>query len=447
MGSVSMVTKQLLFLLLIHILVCAGQELGSKSRFDAILSKFGFGENPVPLKQATPSFAIDVTKVEEPVKKEEVHDDKKKFSKALQKFGFESTSKSKEHLIAKDKRKKKPVDNLETRNKGKDIPHFGLKKSGIPAFPPILLNGNINQPQLVQVVTSTFAPKHQITPRSSKQKKEGDHLTKQLQGKHQEEFQKVKTVKKLKGERKDRKQNIGVHVSPITTFSDPTLFVTPKSKQKTKTKKPLPNPKPTKNIDKQHLKTKHQNQPQDHLSKSFVNRELNTVDFGELQLTTQKPRHSRQQDLKDKNNALAALFNVAGGAGKSKSSTPKHIQKKKKKLKKTTNLTENNVLREGLKQSTRGKINKQPSNKSKLTKQSEVITKTFKGGSKITRKGKPSKRLPNKSDPLASLFSLIKEDGKGKNKPKTQKSSQTRKSNVPAITSERSQIQSSQRLS
>merc|ERR1719317_1504211 len=245
----------------------------------------------------------------------------------------------------------------------------------------------------------------------------------------------------MKGERKDKKQNIGVHGSHITTFSDPTLFVTPKSQQKSKTKKPLPNPKPTKNIDKQHLKTKHQNQPLDHLSKILVNPELNTVDFGELQLSTQKPRHSRQQDSKDKNNALAALFNVAGGAGKSKSNTPKQIQKKKKKLKKTTNLIE------GLKQSTRGKINKQSSNKSKLTKQSEVITKTFRGGSKITRKGKPSKRLPNKSDPLASLFSLIKEDGKGKNKPKTQKSSQTRKSNIPAITSERSQIQSSQRLS
>merc|ERR1712029_283352 len=301
MGSVSMITKQLLLLLLIHILVCAGQELGSKLRFDAILSKFGFGENPVPLKQATPSFATDVTKVQEPIKKEEVHNDKKKFSKALQNFGFESSSKSKEHLIPKEKRKKKPIDNLETRNKGKDIPHFGLKKSGIPAFPPILLNGNINQPQLVQVVTSTFSPKHQITPRSSKQKKDSDHLTGQLQGKHQEEFQKVKTVKKLKGKRKDKKQKIGVHISPITTFSDPTLFVTPKSQQKSKTKKPLPNPKPTKNIDKQHLKTKHQNQPEDHLSKSFVNRELNTVDFGELQLSTQKPRHSRQQDLKDKN--------------------------------------------------------------------------------------------------------------------------------------------------
>merc|ERR1711862_645126 len=353
MGSVSMITKQLLFLLLIRILVCAGQELGSKSRFDAILSKFGFGENPVPLKQATPSFATDVTKVQEPIKKEEVHNDKKKSSKALQKFGFESSSKSKEHPIAKEKRKKKPFDNLEARNKGKDIPPFGLEKSGIPAFPPILLNGNINQPQLVQVVTSTFSPKHQITPRSSKQKKESDHLTGQLHGKHQEEFQKVKTVKKLKGERKGRKQNIGVHGSPITTLSDPTLFVTPKSEQKSKTKKPLPNPKPTKNIDKHHLKTKHQNQPEDHLSKIFVNPELNTVDFGELQLSTQKPRHSRQQDLKDKNNALAALFNVAGGAGKSKSSTPKHIQKKKKKVKKPTNLTENNVLREGLRRSTR----------------------------------------------------------------------------------------------
>merc|ERR1712002_297774 len=206
MGSVRMITKQLLCLLLIHLLGCAGQELGSKSRFDAILSKFGFGENPVPLKQATPSFATDVTKVQEPIKKEKVHNDKKKFSKALQKFGFESSSKSKEHLISKEKRKNKPFDNLETRNKGKEIPHFGLKKSEIPAFPPILLNGNVNQPQLVQVVTSTFSPKHQITPRSSKQKKESDHITGQLQGKHQKELQKVKTVKKLKGKKKKKKK-------------------------------------------------------------------------------------------------------------------------------------------------------------------------------------------------------------------------------------------------
>merc|ERR1712168_748399 len=341
MGGVSMITKQLLCTFLIHILVCAGEELSSKSRFDAILSKFGFGDNPVPLKQATPSFATDVTKVQEPIKKEDVHNDKTKFSKALQKFGFESSSKSKEHLIAKEKRKKKPFDNADTRQKGKDIPHFGLKKSGIPAFPPILLNGNINQPQLVQVVTSTFSPKHQITPRSSKQKKESDHLTGQLGGKPNKESERIKSVKKLKGKRKDTKKNIRVDVSPISTLSDPPLFVTPKSQQKSKTKKPLPNPKPTKNIDKQHVKTKHQNQPQDHLSKIFVNPELNTVDFGELQLSTQKPRHSRQQDLKDKNNALAALFNVAGGAGKSKSNTPKHIQKKKKKVKKPTNLTEN----------------------------------------------------------------------------------------------------------
>merc|ERR1712168_948019 len=445
MGGVSMITKQLLCTFLIHILVCAGEELGSKSRFDAILSKFGFGENPVPLKQATPSFATDVTKVQEPIKKEDVHNDKTKFSKALQKFGFESSSKSKEHLIAKEKRKKKPFDNADTRQKGKDIPHFGLKKSGIPAFPPILLNGNINQPQLVQVVTSTFSPKHQITPRSSKQKKESDHLTGQLGGKPNKEIERIRSVKKLKGKRKDTKPNIRVDVSPISTLSDPPLFVTPKSQKVAKTKKPLPNPKPTKNIDKQPSKTKHQDQPQlalafSNLSKNPVNLEKSPVDFGELQLSTQKPRHSRQQDIKDKNNALAALFNVAGGAEKTKSTSAKQIQKKKKKVKKPTNLTENNVLREGLKQSTRGKINKQSSNKSKVTKQSKLITKTYKGGSKITRKGKPSKRLPNESDPLASLFSLIKEDGNGKSKPNPQKSSQTRKSNVPAITSERSQF-------
>merc|ERR1711931_319634 len=328
MGSVRMITKQLLSLLLIHLLGCAGQELGSKSRFDAILSKFGFGENPVHLEQAAPSFAIKTSKVSEPIKKDEVINNKKKFSKALQKFGFESSTKEekentelKEHFLLKEKRKKKAFNTLGHRSKGKDIPHFGLKTSGFPTFPPILLNGNLNPPQLVQVVTSTFSPKHQITPRSSKQKKGSDHLTGRLDGKPNKESERIRSVKKLKGKRKDTKPNIRLDVSPITTLSDPALFVTPKSQKVAKTKKPLPNPKPTKNNNKQHSKTEHQDQPQlalafSNLSKNPVNLEKSPVDFGELQLSTQKPRHSRQQDIKDKNNALAALFNVAGGAEK-----------------------------------------------------------------------------------------------------------------------------------
>merc|ERR1712212_789968 len=114
MGSVRMITKQLLCLLLIHLLGCAGQELGSKSRFDAILSKFGFGENPVHLEQAEPSFAIETSKASIPIKKDKVSNDKKKFSKALQKFGFESStkedkdiSKLKKHFYLKKKKKKK----------------------------------------------------------------------------------------------------------------------------------------------------------------------------------------------------------------------------------------------------------------------------------------------------------------------------------------------------
>merc|ERR1712212_874495 len=79
MGSVRMITKQLLCLLLIHLLGCAGQELGSKSRVDAILSKFGFGENPVHLEQAEPSFAIETSKASIPIKKDKVSNDKKKF--------------------------------------------------------------------------------------------------------------------------------------------------------------------------------------------------------------------------------------------------------------------------------------------------------------------------------------------------------------------------------
>merc|ERR1711887_336999 len=110
MGSVRMITKQVLCLFLIHLLTCAGQELGSKSRFDAILSKFGFGENPVHLEQAAPSFASEKIKVSEPIKKIEVSNDKKKFSKALQKFGFETATredkentKLKENFLAKEK--------------------------------------------------------------------------------------------------------------------------------------------------------------------------------------------------------------------------------------------------------------------------------------------------------------------------------------------------------
>merc|ERR1711874_123772 len=165
MGSVRMDTKQVLYLLFTHLLVCAGQDSGAKSRFDEILSTFGFGENPIALEQQTPSNqALNVNS--EPLKKDLVnkHNDKKKFSEALEKFGFGSSNKRNHNSRSKEYLKVKAI----TRDK------FPLNQaasySGKPTFPPLLLIQKTNQPQFVKVVKSTFSPKHQITPRATKQK-------------------------------------------------------------------------------------------------------------------------------------------------------------------------------------------------------------------------------------------------------------------------------------
>merc|ERR1711892_831320 len=180
MGSVRMDTKTAIFLFLTHIALSSGQSTGSKSRFDDILSKFGFGENPVALEQQTqktvkpPEIAIKT--VVAPFKKDKRNHDKKKFSDALEKFGF-GISKKIPHAVELKTTKVKGTLNKQTPSKQssqsqenqnyEEIPEFGLRNSRISTFPPIFVNDNLNKPQFVKVVTSTFSPKHQITPRAS----------------------------------------------------------------------------------------------------------------------------------------------------------------------------------------------------------------------------------------------------------------------------------------
>merc|ERR1711874_945923 len=143
MGSVRMDTKQVLYLLFTHLLVCAGQDSGAKSRFDEILSTFGFGENPIALEQQTPSNqALNVNSAVEPLKKDLVnkHNDKKK-------FGFGSSNKrnqnsgSKEYLKVKATTRDKFTLNQAASYSGNGLSgsQFSFKNPGKPIFPPLLL--------------------------------------------------------------------------------------------------------------------------------------------------------------------------------------------------------------------------------------------------------------------------------------------------------------------
>merc|ERR1712142_252548 len=261
MGSVRMGTRLVFALLLTQLLVCTAQDSGSKSRFDALLSKFGFGENPVALEQQKQGLAlphqIKAKNKKETLKKDTVNHEKKKFSEALLKFGFghsivkkdpnteknenffpPSFANANEPLKLDAKRKEKTSAK---RNKEivvtDDIGLYGVNHHDIPTFPSILLKNNKNQPQLVQVVTSTFSPKHQITPRSFKQNIFGDPLPAYLGGKNgEEEKRKSKKIKKTKKVKKNQNHNLKSTSSEQvdSTTSDPTLFVTPKQTIKNK---------------------------------------------------------------------------------------------------------------------------------------------------------------------------------------------------------------------
>merc|ERR1719481_1612640 len=459
--SVRMGTRLVSALLLTQLLVCTAQDSGSKSRFDALLSKFGFGENPVALEQQkqglTLPHQIKPKTKKETLKKDTVNHEKKKFSEALLKFGFghsivknDPNTEKNENLFppsfpnANGPLKLNPKRKEKTSAKRskeivvtEDFGLYGVSHHDIPKFPSILLKNNKNQPQLVQVVTSTFSPKHQITPRSFKQNTFGDPLLAHLGGKNgEEEKRKSKKIKKTKKVKKNQNHNLKSTSEQFdSTTSDPTLFVTPKQTIKNKDRnKKQSKQEITKN--KPFSKSKHEDKSKQKLSfsatpKTVVTRKKLPVDFGEHQLSTQKPRHSRQQDLEDKNNALAALFNVAGGKGKAKTVPQKSIQKKKKKVKKPTNLTENNILREGIRQSSRRGSPK------KLPAKVNAKQKPFGTGNKDIGRDKNTKRLSNKKDPLASLFSVIKNDKNIANQPK---SSKTRNSNI-AVPLKESQFQ------
>merc|ERR1711892_1080054 len=244
MGSVRMDTKTAIFLFLTHIALSSGQGTGSKSRFDDILSKFGFGQNPVALEQQTqktvkpPELAIKT--VVAPLKKDKRNHDKKKFSDALEKFGF-GISKNIPHAVEVKTTKVKGTLNKKTPSKQssqsqenqnyEELPEFGLRNSRIPTFPPIFVNDNLNKPQFVKVVTSTFSPKHQITPRASNHqstKIPKTSLSKLLSGEHAKTKQieknngfNFKTIKKLKKSNENQDSHL--------PKNDPTFFVTPKS--------------------------------------------------------------------------------------------------------------------------------------------------------------------------------------------------------------------------
>ena len=144
----------------------SGHGKGLKSRFDDILSHFVFGGNPVALEQQTQgphiSHATQIIPltVSKPLKKEEaVKHDKKKFKDT------KSVIKKYEHLIK--------LSRTYDKKKFKDaLKWFGFRNSPTAGFqgiaPSIVLNASFNQPQLVQVLTSTFTPSHQNLPWDSK---------------------------------------------------------------------------------------------------------------------------------------------------------------------------------------------------------------------------------------------------------------------------------------
>merc|ERR1712002_1353173 len=253
MGSVRMGTRLVFALLLTQLLVCTAQDSGSKSRFDALLSKFGFGENPVALEQQKQGLAlphqIKAKTKKETLKKDTVNHEKKKFSEALLKFGFghltvkndPNTEKNEKNFPPSFPNANEPLKLDAKRNKEivvtDDIGLYGVNHHDFPTFPSILLRNNKNQPQLVQVVTSTFSPKHQITPRSFKQNIFGDPLPAYLGGKNgEEERRKSKKIKKTKKVKKNQNHNLKSTSSEQvdSTTSNPTLFVAPKQTIKDK---------------------------------------------------------------------------------------------------------------------------------------------------------------------------------------------------------------------
>merc|ERR1719481_1251434 len=174
--SVRMGTRLVSALLLTQLLVCTAQDSGSKSRFEALLSKFGFGENPVALEQQkqglTLQHQIKAKTKKETLKKDTVNHEKKKFSEALLKFVFghsivknDPNTEKNEHLfppsfpnanesLKSNAKRKEKTSALRSKEIGvtDDIGLFGVNNHDIPIFPSILLKSNKNQPQLVQVV-------------------------------------------------------------------------------------------------------------------------------------------------------------------------------------------------------------------------------------------------------------------------------------------------------
>merc|ERR1711892_1135496 len=517
MGSVRMDTKTAIFLFLTHIALSSGQGTGSKSRFDDILSKFGFGVNPVALEQQTQKTVkppeLSIKTVVAPFKKEKRNHDKKKFSDALEKFGF-GISKKIPHVVELKTTKVKGTLNKQTPSKQssqsqknqnyKELPEFGLGNSRIPTFPPIFVNDNLNKPQFVKVVTSTFSPKHQITPRASNHQStkipktslskllSGEHaMTKQTEKNNGSNF---KTIKKLK--KSNEKQD-----SYLPT-NDPTFFVTPKSatqkdlinKNGKGHKKHHAGESKKKRNHKSNRKTKHLHQS--HVGLAFSDASFTTsqpllvttkvipVDFGETQLSTQRPRNSRQQDLTDKTNALAALFNVAGGTNEKKEDAPKPLRSKETKGNKAPKLNINSNPKKGSRQGTRTNISvkskrperRKPSNipvKSKrpdIRKHSNTPVKSQRpdrrNPSNIQSKPlRPEKRKPSnkrtgtknivssprpkkKANPLAALFSLVKDDAKDTRiNPSSKRTQQSRKSSISVASTQRSHSRPNKRPS
>merc|ERR1711892_36102 len=260
MGSVEMDTRKLLLLLLWQILGCSGQSDGSKSRFDDILSKFGFGGNAVPLEQQTfsplddsntPLASVKSVHFHKPLKKNNKKYDKKKFKDVLKKFGFGKSATNVEsskprstfdnqktsvgskphtadhqtgrfsHSIKADKKKhdkKNFIDALEKFGYGKSNPkvelpnpstsfdiqntHFlPLPISSVGAIPETVIKAKSNIPQFVKVVTNVLQ-NHQISPRESKTEKSQILVTSipQFIREHTENKQKQPTHKEIKGE-------------------------------------------------------------------------------------------------------------------------------------------------------------------------------------------------------------------------------------------------------
>merc|ERR1711892_509323 len=287
MGSVEMDTRKLLFLFFWEILSCSGQSDGSKSRFDDILSKFGFGGNAVPLEQQTlaplvdlntPLSSVKSVQFHKPLKKNNKKYDKKKFKDALEKFGFGKSASNAEssktgstfenqqtsvgsnpktadhqtvrfsHSIQTDKKKhdkKNFKDALKKFGFGKFHLKVELPNPTVDAIHESDIKAKSNIPQFVKVVTNVLQ-NHQMYPRESKTETSQILVTSipQFIREHTENKQKRPTHKEIKGKtiKKKSKKKISKTTDTKLEYNsgvpivDPTFFVTPKSDVKKKSK-------------------------------------------------------------------------------------------------------------------------------------------------------------------------------------------------------------------